>query len=122
MGDIFKTDVYALAENINAEREVISDDILKKAPSAELCPNQKDEDQLMPYSELDPILKSMVEDQEPFDDKRFDKETWAKVAKWLQKSEFKRRQAPLCLKVSDYPFGDGRRFPIAARITDFLGP
>jgi len=68
IGDIYKTTVYELANYINKEKEIIPQNIITKAPSAELRPGQKDEDSLPPYSVLDPILKAYVDENKPMEE------------------------------------------------------
>ncbi len=110
IADLLKNQVYQLAENYNAERKVIPEIILTRPPSAELRPNQKDQDTLPPYDELDKSVRNIVERQKP---------ARTSVDKWLvtnlAKSEFKRWQAPPILKISRHAFGRGRRMPIAHR-------
>jgi NAD+ synthase (glutamine-hydrolysing) len=110
IGDLTKAQVYALAELYNAQGEVIAKEIITRAPSAELRPNQKDQDTLPEYDLLDKSVAYLVE-----------KSGVAKTAtdKWLlpvlMRTEFKRWQAPPILKVSEHSFGRGRRYPIAHR-------
>lgn len=107
IGDLLKKDVYALVQHINQERGVIPVEIIDRAPSAELRPNQKDEDSLPPYPVLDPIVENLVEKRKPAVTS-LEKEILIK----LYHSEFKRWQAPPILKITDHAFGRGRRFPI----------
>lgn len=110
IGDLTKAQVYALARHYNKEAEVIPVDIIERAPSAELRPNQKDQDSLPPYEELDKSVTYLVEK---------DGVAKTKTDKWLLpillKTEFKRWQAPPILKVSGHSFGRGRRYPVAHR-------
>jgi NAD+ synthase (glutamine-hydrolysing) len=119
IADLYKTEVYALAEFVNREREVIPRDTLTKPPSAELRPGQKDTDSLPPYDVLDPILRAYVEDycsaEEIARTQGVDEELVRKVIRLVELSEYKRQQAAPVLKVSKKSFGMGRRFPIAAR-------
>lgn len=107
IADLLKEQVYALSRAYNSETELIPKEIIERAPSAELRPNQKDQDTLPPYDVLDPIVKKLVEDKKP---------AATEIEKWvLQRmytSEFKRWQAPPILRVSDHAFGRGRRLPI----------
>lgn len=128
IGDLFKTEVFALCRRINekalvAEGDiVIPESILTKPPSAELRPNQKDEDSLPPYELLDEILKLYLFDNLSVDEiakRGFDEPLTAGVIKTLARAEFKRRQAPPVLKVSKRAFGMGRRMPIARSIDVF---
>ena len=118
IGDLSKTQVYKLAKWINRKEELIPKNILAKAPSAELKPNQKDQDSLPPYDILDKILYLYIEKQEAPKQiiaKGFYKEQVAKVLSMVARAEFKRRQAPPTLKVTSRAFGSGWRMPIAAR-------
>lgn len=110
IADLVKGQVYELAEHFNSERNVIPEQIIKRAPSAELRPNQKDQDTLPPYDELDASVRKVVEKQMPA---RTSVDVW--LLSSLVKSEFKRWQAPPILKVSRHAFGRGRRMPIAHR-------
>lgn len=115
IGDIPKTTVYELARFINMEKEVIPKRVLTKPPSAELRPNQKDEDSLPPYYILDPIIKAYIEDNLPVErivELGFDRELIENIIKKVDSAEFKRRQAPPVLKVTTKAFGIGRRMPI----------
>lgn len=108
IGDLLKGEVYALARHYNAEREIIPVAIIDRAPSAELRPNQKDQDSLPPYDELDASVRRLVEYQEPAKSKT---DKW--LVQQLAKTEFKRWQAAPILKISGHAFGRGRRMPIA---------
>lgn len=110
IGDLLKTEVFALSRYYNAESELIPSDIIERAPSAELRANQKDSDSLPPYDQLDKIVHSLVEGLHAPRN-----ELEQRVLEMMMKSEFKRWQAPPILKVSDHAFGRGRRFPIAHR-------
>jgi NAD+ synthase (glutamine-hydrolysing) len=117
IGDLVKGEVYALAELYNEGRELIPKAIIEKAPSAELAPDQKDQDTLPPYAELDKAVINVVEGR---------KAPSGKVEKWLvaqlARSEFKRWQAPPILRVSRHGFGRGRRLPIAGAPIKALRP
>ncbi len=122
ISDVPKTMVYELAYLINRRtrgREVIPPATLTKAPSAELRPNQTDQDSLPPYDVLDPILKSYVEDvlspKEIADHYGFPLELVRSVALRIDRAEYKRKQAPPGLKITYRAFGFGRPFPIAQR-------
>ena len=118
IGDLSKTQVYKLAKWINRERELIPKSIIEKAPSAELRPNQKDQDSLPPYDLLDKILYLYIEKHEgpkQIVSKGFDKDLVARVLSMVTSAEFKRRQSPPTLKVTSRAFGSGWRMPIAAR-------
>jgi NAD+ synthase (glutamine-hydrolysing) len=104
----------------NRERDVIPRASIDKAPSAELRPNQKDEDTLPPYDILDPILDMYLENGMSADDivgRGYDRKTVEWVVRAVRLSEYKRRQAAPGIKVTSKAFGIGRRFPIAARYT-----
>ncbi len=118
ISDVPKTMVYRLADYINRNGEIIPEEIIKKAPSAELRPNQKDQDTLPPYEILDEILHYFIEEKlsiEEITGKGFDRETVLWVAKAIAKNEYKRKQAAPGLKVTTKAFGIGRRIPIAAK-------
>ncbi|MGQ9816724.1 MAG: NAD+ synthase [bacterium] len=118
ISDVPKTMVYKLAQYVNREKEIIPKKIIKKPPSAELRPNQLDQDTLPPYEILDPILQLYIEDglsKEEIITKGFKPEVVDWVVRAVNRSEYKRRQAPAGLKVTSKAFGSGRRMPIAAR-------
>ena len=118
LSDVPKTMVYELAGYINRQGEVIPQEIIDRAPSAELRPNQKDQDELPPYDILDQILKYYVEEKLSIDiiaDMGFDKAVVEDVVRRVDKSEYKRKQAPPGLKVTSKAFGWGRRYPIACK-------
>ena len=118
IADVFKTDVYRLCRWLNREREIIPVSTLTKPPSAELAPNQKDQDSLPPYDVLDAILRAYVEGMvDPADiiDAGHDPATVERVVRLVVKSEYKRWQAPPGLRVSPKAFGMGRRMPLAQR-------
>jgi len=118
--DVLKRDVYAVSRYINEleGREVIPESTITKAPSAELAPNQFDQDTLPPYPILDAILEGLVEREESVRalSLSFPAETVKWVARKLDRNEFKRRQMPPGIKLSQRAFGTGRRMPMAARI------
>jgi len=94
---------------------VITDSVITKEPTAELRPNQKDRDTLPPYETLDRILKAYVVEDKGFNDiisMGFDKDTVSKVLRFVDKSEYKRRQAPPGIKITPKAFGKDRRMPI----------
>ncbi|GAB7081794.1 NAD+ synthase [Megalodesulfovibrio paquesii] len=119
IADLPKTTVYALSRHVNARfGEPIPVAIIDKAPSAELRPDQKDQDSLPPYDILDAILKAYVEDRispTAIVERGFDQETVDKVVRLVQRAEFKRRQAAPGLKITDRAFGQGWRMPLAGR-------
>ncbi len=110
--DLYKGQVYALSEWRNTQSHVIPTRIITKAPSAELKPNQTDQDTLPPYDVLDDILGCLIEKEMAIDDIPHDKETVIRVAKMLKRNEYKRRQAPPGPKVTIKAFGRDRRYPI----------
>jgi NAD+ synthase (glutamine-hydrolysing) len=118
--DIPKTMAYQLAEYRNslADGEVIPASVIAKAPSAELRPDQKDTDSLPPYEILDPILKAYVEDDKSVEEitgMGFDEPVVRRVARLVDLSEYKRRQAPPGIKITPRAFGRDRRLPITNR-------
>jgi NAD+ synthetase len=119
-GDVMNTLVNDHCSYVNRECEIIPDTILTKPPSAELRPGQKDTDSLPPYEVLDPILEAYVERYETPEDiarqNGFDLELVRSVVKLVERSEYKRQQAAIVLKVTEKAFGMGRRFPIAVKV------
>jgi NAD+ synthase (glutamine-hydrolysing) len=118
IGDVYKTDVYRLANFINRENEVIPQNIITKLPSAELRPDQFDTDSLPDYSLLDSILYQYIELQKPASriiKEDGDRETVLKVIRMIDFNEYKRYQAPPVLRISSKAFGAGRRMPLVAR-------
>ncbi len=118
ISDVPKTTVYALSRRINRDREIIPRRILEKAPSAELAPDQTDQDDLPPYPVLDAILKGYVEEFKSVGELTalgFDAETVRGVIQRVDRNEYKRHQAAPGLKVTFKAFGEGRRYPIAKR-------
>jgi NAD+ synthase len=122
--DIYKTEVYALSAWRNAQRpagalgpagRVIPESSITKAPTAELRPNQTDQDSLPPYEELDAILRGLVEEERSVQqivDQGFARETVTRVQRLLYSAEYKRRQAPPGVKITRKGFGRDRRYPI----------
>ena len=119
ISDVPKLMVYELANWINRERELIPLSTIEKPPSAELRPDQKDEDSLPPYDVLDRILKAYIEDlhspQEIADHYGFDLKLVREIALLVDRNEYKRKQAAPGLKITSRAFGFGRPFPIAQR-------
>ncbi len=118
LGDVYKTDVYALARYMNREREVIPEQIITKPPSAELRPDQKDTDSLPPYDLLDRILESYIEKQQSPDKiaaTGIDKKLVNRIIRMVNQNEYKRYQTPPILRISSKAFGVGRRLPLVAR-------
>lgn len=115
IADVYKTDVYKIVNYINRQREIIPKTIITKAPSAELKPNQTDQDTLPPYELLDKILRMYLEENKEFNEIKNiigDAEVVDKVLRMVDFSEYKRRQAAPALRISSKAFGYGRRFPI----------
>jgi NAD+ synthase (glutamine-hydrolysing) len=118
IGDVYKTDVYRLAEFINMKSEIIPLNIIRKHPSAELRPDQFDSDSLPDYSILDTILYQYIELQKPAEriiSEGADRNTVLKVIRMIDTNEYKRYQAPPVLRISSKAFGAGRRMPLVAR-------
>jgi NAD+ synthase (glutamine-hydrolysing) len=116
--DVLKTTVYELCRYRNSLKPAIPERVLTKAPTAELKPNQKDVDSLPPYEELDPILRGYVEDDLSPDElvaAGHRPETVARVIGLVDRSEYKRRQAPPGVKITPRAFGRDRRMPIVNR-------
>ncbi len=119
ISDVPKTGVYDLAAHINRHQEIIPGRTLRRAPTAELRPNQTDQDSLPEYDVLDGILRLRVEDQMSVEEiaaRGYDPAMVREVVKMIHRSEYKRRQAAPGLKVTSRAFGTGRRIPIAARL------
>ena len=123
IADLYKLEVYEMARWLNEEyygEEIIPSAIIKKPPSAELRPDQKDADSLPKYDILDPILEAYIEKQlsiEEIADQGFDIDTVQEVIALVDRNEYKRFQAVPVLKVSDKAFGTGRRWPLVQRWT-----
>ena len=118
--DVPKTLVYALSLHVNerAGKEIIPERVIVKAPTAELKANQTDQDTLPPYDALDAILKAYVEDDKSLDDiisMGFKKTLVKQVIDMVDKSEYKRRQAPPGVKITPRALGKDRRMPITNR-------
>jgi NAD+ synthase (glutamine-hydrolysing) len=118
--DVPKMLVYALCEDINrrAGREIVPRTVIEKPPSAELRPDQKDEDSLPPYAVLDQILEGYVENDLSIAElvaAGFDRDTVTRVAGLVDRAEYKRRQGPPGVRVSSKAFGKDRRLPITNR-------
>ena len=122
--DVPKQLVYELCRyrNTIGSSPVIPQSVIDKPPSAELRPDQKDEDSLPPYSILDPILKAYVEDDFSFDDivaMGYDSDTVKQIITLVDRNEYKRRQSPPGIKITPRNFGRDRRMPIANRYRPF---
>jgi intein/homing endonuclease len=114
--DIYKTKVYSLANYINREGEIIPQNIITKAPTAELKPNQKDSDSLPEYEILDKILHLYIEDGKSSEfiiSQGFAKELVGKVIRLIHLSEYKRRQSAPGPKISSKPFDSDWNYPIS---------
>ena len=115
IADVYKTDVYRIANYINREKEIIPQTIIDKVPTAELSPGQKDQDTLPPYDLLDKILRMYLEENKEIEEITSiigERELVKKILRMVDKSEYKRRQAAPALRVSSKAFGYGRRYPI----------
>jgi NAD+ synthase (glutamine-hydrolysing) len=121
--DVPKTLVYRICRYVNGTegREVIPDSILTKEPSAELRPGQRDVDSLPPYEILDPILEAYIEEDKGVSEivaSGFDEEDVRRVMKLVDAAEYKRRQAPIGIKVTSRAFGRDRRMPMTNRYSE----
>ncbi|WP_457641765.1 NAD+ synthase [Persephonella sp.] len=119
--DVLKTKVYELAEYRNSISPVIPERVIEKPPSAELRPNQKDEDELLPYIILDEIIKLYVEEDMPVQDiikMGFDRHSVEKVIRLIDRNEYKRRQAPIGIRITHRAFGKDRRMPITNKFRE----
>lgn len=118
LGDVYKTQVYELADYINREKTIIPKNIITKAPSAELRPDQKDSDSLPEYDVLDKILFQYIEKRQGPNElvqMGFDKTLVDRTLKLVNTSEYKRNQTPPILRISPKAFGMGRRLPIVGK-------
>jgi NAD+ synthase (glutamine-hydrolysing) len=119
ISDVPKTMVYRLAQHVNSRRPVIPRSTIEKPPSAELRPDQKDQDTLPAYEVLDTILEDYIEDYRTAEQiaasHNYDLRLVRAVVRMVEKAEYKRQQAAPGLKITEKAFGVGRRFPIAAR-------
>ena len=121
ISDVPKTLVYRLARWMNREREIIPRDTIDKPPSAELKPDQRDQDTLPPYDILDPILQLYVEENRSVSEimtRGFDEKTVRWVQRRVDLNEYKRAQAVPGLKVTSRAFGVGRKMPVAQRFVE----
>lgn len=130
--DVYKTTVFALARWRNRERpagalgpsgRIIPERVITKPPTAELKPDQTDQDTLPPYDELDAILRGLVEDERSIAEMAadgFDEATVRRVWRMLHRAEYKRRQAPPGVKITHRAFGRDRRYPLTNRFTDLV--
>jgi NAD+ synthase/NAD+ synthase (glutamine-hydrolysing) len=119
ISDVPKTLVYRLSAYVNSRRKVIPEATIRKPPSAELRPDQKDSDSLPPYDVLDAILEDYVEESRSAEQiagaHHFDLDLVRRMIRMVERSEYKRQQAAPGIKISAKAFGYGRRFPIAAK-------
>jgi NAD+ synthase (glutamine-hydrolysing) len=118
IGDLYKTEVFALCRHINREEEIIPDNIITKPPSAELKPDQLDTDSLPSYDDLDEILFQYIERRlSPQDiiEKGYDEKLVRRILRLVNINEFKRHQMAPVLRVSEKAFGMGRRMPIVGK-------
>jgi NAD+ synthase len=132
--DLYKMEVYRLATwrnthvpkgGLGPAGVVIPENILTKVPSAELRPDQTDQDSLPPYAELDDILACLIEHEMPLSEivvRGHPPETVKKIERMLYLAEYKRRQAPPGVKISSRNFGRDRRYPIVNKFREELGP
>ena len=121
LSDVPKQMVYALSKFVNRDQERIPARSISKPPSAELAPNQQDQDDLPPYEVLDPILQAYLEEHLPLEDiiaKGFEREIVEDIIRRIKINEYKRQQAAMGLKVTSKAFGFGRRYPIAQRFRE----
>ncbi|MDQ6973444.1 MAG: NAD+ synthase, partial [Mariprofundaceae bacterium] len=113
--DVYKTDVFLLAHEMNRDMEVIPQNTIDKPPSAELRPDQKDSDSLPDYDVLDAILAASIEERLSVDAiaaRGFDRDEVVRVVRMVKNNEYKRRQAPPAVKVTRCAFGRDRRYPM----------
>lgn len=121
LGDVYKMQVFSLANYINREKEIIPNHIITKPPSAELRPDQKDSDSLPEYTDLDAILYQYIERQlSPADiiELGFEKELVYRIIQMVNRNEYKRAQFCPIIRISPKSFGIGRRIPIVAHYLD----
>lgn len=114
IGDVYKTDIYQLAKHINKDREIIPQNTITKAPSAELRPGQKDQDSLPDYAQLDAILKLYLEENyspENIISQGYPQELVTRIIQMINRNDYKRAQCPPIIKVSKKAFGYGRKYP-----------
>ncbi|HBA60413.1 MAG TPA: NAD+ synthase [Elusimicrobia bacterium] len=120
IADLFKTEVYRLAAFLNREKEVIPRAIIERPPTAELKPGQKDQDDLPPYSTLDEIIRLYMEENRTpaaIIRKGFGRDLVRSVLRRVEMNEYKRKQLPIALKVTEKSFGFGRKMPIVKSLS-----
>ncbi len=123
ISDVPKMLVYALARYVNEKEEIIPFNTISKPPSAELAPDQLDQDDLPPYEILDAILKAWLEEQRSLSEivaMGFERAVVEDVIRRIKRNEYKRKQAPMGLKVTSKAFGIGRRYPTAEQFWETL--
>ncbi|MBU0481519.1 MAG: NAD+ synthase [Proteobacteria bacterium] len=116
ISDVPKGMVYDLARYVNRSREIIPARTIEKPPSAELAPNQLDQDDLPPYEVLDPVVKAWLEENRSISEivaSGYDRNIVSDIIRRIRRNEYKRKQAPMGLKVTSKAFGYGRRYPTA---------
>lgn len=121
LSDVPKQLVYTLSRFVNRKKEIIPARTISKPPSAELAPNQKDQDDLPPYEILDPILQAYLEEHLSIEEiiaRGFDREIIKDIIRRIKINEYKRQQAAMGLKITSKAFGFGRRYPIAQRFRE----
>jgi NAD+ synthase (glutamine-hydrolysing) len=121
ISDVPKVMVYKLAHYVNRAKKIIPEAVLTKPPSAELRPNQTDQDSLPPYETLDAVLHLYIEENQPpakIEKAGFDKKLVNEILKKINRNEYKRRQMAPGLKVTTKAFGMGRRIPIAQKFKE----
>lgn len=118
LGDVYKTEVYELANYVNKDEAIIPENCIVKPPSAELRPNQKDSDSLPPYEILDPVLFQYIEKRQGPREivaMGYDEALVSRVLRMVNLNEFKREQTSPVIRVSNKAFGMGRRMPIVGK-------
>ena len=118
IADVPKTLVYDLARHLNSENELIPESTIAKPPSAELRPDQADQDSLPPYEVLDRIVEAWVEEHRSVEEiiaEGLDGRVVHEVVGMITRNEYKRRQAAPGIKITAKAFGAGRRYPVAAK-------
>ena len=122
ISDVPKTMVYKLAAEMNRKKVVIPENTIRKPPSAELRPGQKDSDSLPPYEVLDPVLEAYIEDnlslKQIVEKTGLGRDLVKSILRKVDRSEYKRKQLPIGLKITTKAFGFGRRMPIARGYED----
>jgi NAD+ synthase (glutamine-hydrolysing) len=118
LADLFKTEVYEIARYLNKRKEIIPEETITRAPSAELRPGQKDEDELPPYEKLDKIVRLYLEENksaEELVEAGFDSNMVEKAIRRIEINEYKRRQLPMGIKISECSFFIDRKMPIVRK-------